>query len=191
VTDFPGLDLAALHKYLQAAGVEVSGELRAELISGGKSNLTYGIFDDNSKWILRRPPTAGLTPSAHDVAREFRITSALQNTAVPVAPTVVLCEDASVMGASFTVVEFVTGQVIRTKTELEAVSAPPGPHVHRRVGRFPCGHRATRAPPRVGPAVCAQSGRKPGMCDAFYNPLPHCPMGRESPNPPPQNTPYH
>lgn len=75
VTDFPGLDLAALHKYLQAAGVEVSGELRAELISGGKSNLTYGIFDDNSKWILRRPPTAGLTPSAHDVAREFRITS--------------------------------------------------------------------------------------------------------------------
>ncbi len=75
MTDFPGLDLAALHKYLQAAGVEVSGELRAELISGGKSNLTYGIFDDNSKWILRRPPTAGLTPSAHDVAREFRITS--------------------------------------------------------------------------------------------------------------------
>lgn len=115
MTDFPGLDLAALHKYLQAAGVEVSGELRAELISGGKSNLTYGIFDDNSKWILRRPPTVGLTPSAHDVAREFRITSALQNTAVPVAPTVVLCEDASVMGASFTVVEFVTGQVIEPK----------------------------------------------------------------------------
>src|SRR3546814_2481402 len=49
VTDFPGLDLAALHKYLQAAGVAVSGALRAALISGGKSNLTYGIFDDNSK----------------------------------------------------------------------------------------------------------------------------------------------
>lgn len=96
--------------------------MRADLIAGGKSNLTYAIFDDSSRWVLRRPPTAGLTPSAHDVAREFRITSALQGTDVPVAATVALCEDDSVMGAPFTVVEHVTGQVIRTKSDLEALS---------------------------------------------------------------------
>ncbi|MCJ0905472.1 phosphotransferase family protein [Rhodococcus sp. ARC_M6] len=123
MSEFPGLDLPALRKYLLDSDVAVEGDLRAELISGGKSNLTYGIYDDVSSWIVRRPPTAGLTPSAHDVAREFRITSALQGTAVPVAPTVVLCEDASVMGASFTVVEFIKGQVIRTKSELDAVPA--------------------------------------------------------------------
>ena len=50
----------------------VDGELRADLIAGGKSNLTYAISDDTSRWVLRRPPTAGLTPSAHDVAREYR-----------------------------------------------------------------------------------------------------------------------
>lgn len=121
--DFPGLDLQALQKYLTESGIAVAGDLQANLISGGKSNLTYGIRDDVSSWIVRRPPTAGLTPSAHDVAREFRITSALQGTAVPVARTITLCEDPAVMGASFTVVEFVNGQVIRTKSELDAVPA--------------------------------------------------------------------
>ncbi len=73
-----GLDLAVLERFLADSGVTVHGELRAELISGGKSNLTYGLRDEKSHWVLRRPPTTGLTPSAHDVAREFRITSALK-----------------------------------------------------------------------------------------------------------------
>ncbi|MFZ2175834.1 MAG: phosphotransferase family protein [Rhodococcus sp. (in: high G+C Gram-positive bacteria)] len=122
MTEHRGLDLVALQKFLTETGVPLQGDLRAELISGGKSNLTYAIFDDSSRWVLRRPPTAGLTPSAHDVAREFRITSALQGTEVPVAATVVLCEDNSVMGAPFTVVEHVSGQVIRTQSELDALS---------------------------------------------------------------------
>ena len=92
-----GLDLPALHRFLDTAGVTVDGELRAELISGGKSNLTYGISDDSSAWVLRRPPTSGLTPSAHDVAREYRVAHALQDSAVPVARTVALCEDDTVM----------------------------------------------------------------------------------------------
>ncbi|NLE79809.1 MAG: phosphotransferase family protein [Rhodococcus sp.] len=118
-----GLDLTRLRTFLSESEVPLDGELRAELISGGKSNLTYAVFDDSSRWVLRRPPTAGLTPSAHDVAREFRITSALQGTGVPVAATVVLCEDERVMGAPFTLVEHVNGQVVRTKSDLEALSA--------------------------------------------------------------------
>ena len=117
-TGHRGLDLGDLHSYLSDSGVTVDGELRADLISGGKSNLTYAIFDDSSRWVLRRPPTAGLTPSAHDVAREYRITSALQGTGVPVAATITLCEDVSVLGAPFTLVEHVNGRVIRTKTDL-------------------------------------------------------------------------
>lgn len=117
-----GLDLAALHRYLVDSGVTVDGDLRAHLISGGKSNLTYGIADDTSRWVLRRPPTAGLTPSAHDVAREFRITSALADSEVPVARPVVLCEDESVMGAPFTVVEHVDGRVVRSRSDLDALS---------------------------------------------------------------------
>lgn len=116
-----GLDLADLRTYLTDSNVIVEGELHAELISGGKSNLTYRIFDDSSRWVLRRPPTAGLTPSAHDVAREYRITSALQGTDVPVAGTVVLCEDPSVLGAPFTLVEHVDGRVIRTTADLADV----------------------------------------------------------------------
>jgi aminoglycoside phosphotransferase (APT) family kinase protein len=117
-TEHRGLDLGDLQSYLIDSGVSVDGELRADLISGGKSNLTYAISDDSSRWVLRRPPTAGLTPSAHDVAREYRITSALQGTGVPVARTIMLCEDVSVLGAPFTLVEHVTGRVIRTKTDL-------------------------------------------------------------------------
>lgn len=117
-----GLDLVALERFLKDRGVSVEGRLRAELISGGKSNLTYGILDDKSHWVLRRPPTAGLTPSAHDVAREFRITSALQGSEVPVARTVALCEDESVMGAHFTVVEYISGQVVRSKDDLDALT---------------------------------------------------------------------
>ncbi|UYP18736.1 phosphotransferase family protein [Rhodococcus sp. Z13] len=117
-----GLDLDALKGFLADSGVDVHGEIRAELISGGKSNLTFGLRDDRSHWVLRRPPTAGLTPSAHDVAREFRITSALQGTGVPVAPTVVQCEDDSVMGAPFTVVDYVDGRVVRSKTDLDALT---------------------------------------------------------------------
>ena len=119
---YDGLDLGALQNHLTDSGVAVAGELTANLISGGKSNLTFGVTDGVSSWILRRPPTAGLTPSAHDVAREFRITSALAGTGVPVAPTVSLCEDEAVMGAPFTVVEFVPGQVIRTRSQLDMLS---------------------------------------------------------------------
>ncbi|QBJ96097.1 phosphotransferase family protein [Rhodococcus sp. ABRD24] len=117
-----GLDLVALQRFFEGSGVAVDGELRAELISGGKSNLTFKVSDDVSRWVLRRPPTAGLTPSAHDVAREFRVCAALQDSPVPVAPTVVLCEDPSVMGAPFAVTGFVDGRVIRTVDDIDLLS---------------------------------------------------------------------
>lgn len=121
MTDLEGLDLAALDRHLRAEGVARSGELRAELIAGGRSNLTFLVGDDASQWVLRRPPLHGLTPSAHDMAREYKVVAALKDTAVPVARAVTMRNDDSVLGAPFQMVEYVDGRVVRHTAQLEAL----------------------------------------------------------------------
>ena len=120
-TSLEGLDLAGLDRHLREVGIPRSGELRAELISGGRSNLTFLVGDDESKWVLRRPPLHGLTPSAHDMAREYRVVAALQDTPVPVARAITMRNDDSVGGAPFQMVEYVPGRVVRNAHELEAL----------------------------------------------------------------------
>ena len=71
--------------------------------------------------MLRRPPLHGLTPSAHDMAREYTVVAGLADTDVPVARAVTLCNDESVLGAPFQMVEYVAGQVVRSRAELEAM----------------------------------------------------------------------
>ncbi|MBC7299857.1 MAG: phosphotransferase family protein [Nocardia sp.] len=116
------MDISALEQFLRAQGVPVHGELRVELISGGRSNLTFAVADDVSRWVVRRPPVAGLTPSAHDMAREYTVTSALRKSAVPVAETIAFDATGSVLGAPMTVVEFVDGTVIRDQRDLAALT---------------------------------------------------------------------
>jgi aminoglycoside phosphotransferase (APT) family kinase protein len=118
-----GLDLAGLDRYLRSLGLAREGELRAAFISGGRSNLTFRVYDDATSWLVRRPPLHGLTPSAHDMAREYKVVAALQDTPVPVARAIGLCEDESVLGAPFQVVEFVAGQVVRRRAQLEALDS--------------------------------------------------------------------
>jgi len=118
--NLPGMDIAALARFLGERGIDVRGELRVELISGGRSNLTFIAYDDVSRWVVRRPPVAGLTPSAHDMAREFTVTSALQKSAVPVAKTVAFDAAGSALGAPMTIVEFVDGTVVRDQDDLAA-----------------------------------------------------------------------
>lgn len=116
------LDRDRLRRLLIDNGVEPAGELSIDLISGGKSNLTYTVTDGVTTWVARRPPTGGLTPSAHDMGREWAVTSALQSTSVPVARTVAFDADGSTIGAPCTVVEFVDGRVVRTADDLDAYS---------------------------------------------------------------------
>lgn len=116
-----GLDLAALDGYLRSLGIARDGELRGELISGGRSNLTFRVYDDATSWLVRRPPLHGLTPSAHDMGREFRVVAALRGTSVPVADAIALCDDDGVLGAPFQVVGFVAGQVVRRRAQLESL----------------------------------------------------------------------
>ena len=121
MTELPGMDVPALRAFLVDSGVPVSGELVVELISGGRSNLTFTARDDNSHWVVRRPPTGGLTPSAHDMNREWTVTRALQDTPVPVARTVAFDKEGTALGAPLTVVEFVEGLVVRSDDELDAL----------------------------------------------------------------------
>jgi len=116
-----GLDLAALDRHLRATGIPRAGALRAELIAGGRSNLTFLVFDDTATWVLRRPPLRGLTPSAHDMAREYRVVAALAGTPVPVARVVTMHDDNSVLGAPFQMVDYVRGRVVRSRADLEAL----------------------------------------------------------------------
>jgi aminoglycoside phosphotransferase (APT) family kinase protein len=114
----PGLDIGRLRDYLdrEHPGLR-DGDLRAELISGGKSNLTYALRDDSHRWVLRRPPLGHVLRTAHDMGREHRVISALAPTAVPVPATVLLCADPEVIGAPFYVMEFVDGTIYRAAAQ--------------------------------------------------------------------------
>jgi aminoglycoside phosphotransferase (APT) family kinase protein len=84
-----------------------------KLITGGHSNLTFCVTDRRDrKFVLRRPPTGAVIATAHDMAREHRIISALAKTSVPVPPALGLCEDESVNDAPFYVMAFVEGLVL-------------------------------------------------------------------------------
>src|ERR1035437_281236 len=109
----PGLDLAALAGFLESEVGELRGPLQAEVIAGGRSNLTYRVGDGHRHWVVRRPPLAHVLPTAHDMAREWRVISALQGTGIPVPGAVALCADASVIGAPFYVMDYVEGYVVR------------------------------------------------------------------------------
>lgn len=105
------------------AGTPPLGTLTARLLTSGRSNLTAVLEDEVSRWVLRTPPRAGRTPSAHDVLREFRVTSGLAATDVPVARPVVGVDDDSLLGVPYAVWEFVEGESIQTREQVEAMSA--------------------------------------------------------------------
>ncbi|MEU1197774.1 phosphotransferase family protein [Streptomyces sp. NPDC005813] len=120
----PGLDLDQLRGLLdrERPGL-VHGPLTGRLIEGGRSNLTYAVTDGTAKWVVRRPPLGHVLATAHDMKREHRVISALHPTAVPVPAPLLLCEDESVLGAPFYVMEFVEGTPYRTAQQLAPLGA--------------------------------------------------------------------
>ena len=118
MSGLPGMDTTALKLFLEDNGVTLQGDLQVEMISGGRSNLTFKAFDDASAWVVRRPPTSGLTPSAHDMAREWAVTSALEATDVPVAKTIAFDAAGTTLGAPMTIVAFEDGRVVRSSADL-------------------------------------------------------------------------
>jgi aminoglycoside phosphotransferase (APT) family kinase protein len=116
-----GIDRDGVEAWFEANVPGVVRPLGFERIAGGHSNLTYRVTDAASRaWALRRPPLGKRLASAHDMAREHRVISALGPTPVPVPPVVGLCEDESVNGAPFYVMDFVDGVVLRSKQDAES-----------------------------------------------------------------------
>lgn len=103
------------------------GSLTFELITGGRSNLTFKVSDgvaaeDGGRhWVLRRPPMGHVLATAHDMVREHRIISSLAESGVPVPGIVGLCTDSEVNGAPFYVMDFVPGVIVRNVDEAEKV----------------------------------------------------------------------
>jgi aminoglycoside phosphotransferase (APT) family kinase protein len=96
------------------------------LLAGGRSNLTYRLTlctpdkspgEPERVLVLRRPPLGHVLPTAHDMSREYRVISALNGTEVPVAGPVAICTDPDVIGAPFYLMDFVPGQVFRTRDD--------------------------------------------------------------------------
>jgi aminoglycoside phosphotransferase (APT) family kinase protein len=116
-------DHDALAAYLHTQGLRFAGALRVEQFAGGQSNPTYLVTAGNDRYVLRRKPPGTLLPSAHAVDREFRIMRALADSGIPVPKVHALCDDASVIGTAFFLMEYVQGRVFWDPT-LPGVEAP-------------------------------------------------------------------
>ncbi|WP_288254310.1 phosphotransferase [uncultured Hydrogenophaga sp.] len=114
VSDQHAFDVAALERWLAPRLDGFAGPLTVEMFKGGQSNPTYKLITPQRAYVMRAKPgpVAKLLPSAHAIEREFRVMSALAGTGVPVAQMHVLCEDESVIGRAFYVMECVQGRVL-------------------------------------------------------------------------------
>ncbi|MGW7489372.1 phosphotransferase family protein [Streptomyces sp. NPDC054786] len=111
--DIAGIDAGAVSSWFKTLGVDFAGPLVLDRIGLGQSNLTYLVRDqDDHRWVLRRPPLGHLLASAHDVAREARILTALEGTAVPTPRVLGLTDDPAVTDVPLLLMEFVDGQVV-------------------------------------------------------------------------------
>lgn len=104
-------DAGALEEYMRQNVEGFSGDLEVRQFKGGQSNPTYMLSAGGTDYVLRRKPPGKLLPSAHAVDREYRVITALARTDVPVARTYALCEDESVIGTMFYIMECVEGRV--------------------------------------------------------------------------------
>jgi aminoglycoside phosphotransferase (APT) family kinase protein len=166
------IDLASLERHL---GMKIR---EIEQFKGGQSNPTYRLTEaSGKKFVLRRKPPGKLLPSAHAVEREYRVIAALHPTGFPVARPQVLCEDESVIGTAFYVMDCVEGRVLwdqslpgMTKTERFAIwdelntvisrlhtidyravgletFGKPGSYIERQIGRWSRQYQASETEP--------------------------------------------
>ena len=114
VSDKHAFDTAALTAWLERNLPGFTGPLTVEMFKGGQSNPTYKLVTPAQSYVMRAKPgpVAKLLPSAHAVEREFAVMSGLAGTGVPVPRMYCLCEDESIIGRAFYVMEFMQGRVM-------------------------------------------------------------------------------
>lgn len=105
------MDTDKLEAYLVDVMPEFEGPLKIEKFPGGQSNPTFKLTAKSGTYVLRRKPPGVLLKSAHAVDREFKVINALQDTDVPVPKTYILCEDDSIIGSMFYIMEYLEGRI--------------------------------------------------------------------------------
>ena len=118
-------DLATLQSYLAGHIPGFHGPVSVTRFKGGQSNPTYLLATPSGQYVMRSKPApvAQLLPSAHAVEREYRLQAALAGSAVPVARVHCLCQDESVIGRAFYVMDFIEGRIF---WEQSLPDMPPG-----------------------------------------------------------------
>lgn len=127
----PGIDAAAVTQFFVSHVPHLGSPLEFALISGGRSNLTYHVRGPGGECVLRRPPLGHVLPTAHDMAREFRVLTALRDSGMPVPKTFALCADSETNGAPFYVMEYRAGVVLQMRLP---EGYAPEPADRRRMG---------------------------------------------------------
>ncbi|AEG93303.1 phosphotransferase family protein [Ramlibacter tataouinensis] len=114
VSEKHAFDTAALSAWLGKNLQGFAGPLGVEMFKGGQSNPTYKLVTPGRSYVMRAKPgpVAKLLPSAHAIEREFAVMRGLAGTGVPVPAMYALCEDESVIGRAFYVMEFMQGRVL-------------------------------------------------------------------------------
>jgi aminoglycoside phosphotransferase (APT) family kinase protein len=129
-----GIDASRVEAWFEQNVPGIELPLAFERIAGGRSNLTYRVADSRGHmFALRRPPMGKRLGSAHDMSREHKVMAALAGTPVPVPPIVGICDDESVNGAPFYVMQFVEGPVVRSGAEAERFDEPTRRAIGERV----------------------------------------------------------
>lgn len=105
------IDSKTLEAWLQANVEGFVGPLTVEQFKGGQSNPTYRLSTPSGRYVLRKKPPGPLLKGAHDVLREARVMRALADTDVPVPPVVAICDDDSVIGSAFFIMQLVEGRI--------------------------------------------------------------------------------
>jgi aminoglycoside phosphotransferase (APT) family kinase protein len=125
-----GIDMARVSSWLEANIAGARAPFDVALIAGGRSNLTYTVTDsDGQRFVLRRPPLSQVLATAHDMAREHRIISAVGRTDVPVPPALGVCTDLEVNGSPFYVMGYVDGVVLDSPEKAAELSVASRPRV--------------------------------------------------------------
>ena len=134
-----------------------------ETISGGRSNLTLGVEAGGRRLVVRRPPIGHFLPTAHDMSREYRVYRALHGTGVPVPEAYALCEDESVIGAPFYVMERLDGIVPHEPADLATADAA-AERADAVLSSPTCSPRSTASTSR--PRAWPTSASRPGTSSA-------------------------
>jgi hypothetical protein len=187
----PGIRLESVTRFFRESVPGGDAPLRFELISGGRSNLTYRVDMGERSVALRRPPLGHVLPTAHDMRREHRVLSALADSAVPVPRPIAPCEDASVNDYPFRV--STDGVVLQNQIPAGYLEKPADRACEPRAGRTlvalhevdvaaaGLGLRAARRPRRQlkrGGPVGGESHRALPGVDALLERFARCPRLR-------------